>query len=159
MDFSNLLNIIYEYLTVYGLRVVAAIAIFILGRWVAGIVANVIKRLMRKSKTDETLIKFVRSLIYIALLAFVIIASLNQLGIQTASFIAVLGAAGLAIGLALQGSLGNFAAGPRTRGTRGRLAAGGDQTHRPDRRVPGLPRWSRRCHQDVELAAPGRAAA
>lgn len=111
MDFSNLLNIVYEYLTVYGLRVVAAVAIFIIGRWVAGGVANLIKRMMQKSKTDETLVKFVRSLCYIAMLAFVIIAALNQLGIQTASFIAVLGAAGLAIGLALQGSLGNFAAG------------------------------------------------
>jgi len=60
---------------------------------------------------DETLVSFVRNLSYIALLAFVVIAALNQLGIQTASFIAVIGAAGLAIGLALQGSLANFAAG------------------------------------------------
>ena len=111
MDFSNLLNIVYEYLTVYGLKVVAALAIFIIGRLVAKGVTNLIKRVMEKSKTDETLIKFVGNLTYIALLAFVIIAALNQLGIQTTSFIAILGAAGLAIGLALQGSLGNFAAG------------------------------------------------
>ena len=111
MDLSNLLAKIYELLTVYGLKVVAAIVIFIAGRWVAKGVANLIKRLMTKSKTDETLVKFVGSLAYIGLLAFVIIAALNQLGIQTTSFIAVIGAAGLAIGLALQGSLGNFAAG------------------------------------------------
>ena len=111
MEFSNLLNIVYEYLTIYGMKVVAALAIFILGRWVAKAVTNVIKRMMEKSKTDATLVKFVGSLSYVALLAFVIIAALNQLGIQTASFIAVLGAAGLAIGLALQGSLANFAAG------------------------------------------------
>ena len=80
MDFSNLLNIVYEYLTLYGLKVVAAIAIFIVGRWVARIVTNFIKRMMEKSKTDETLVKFVGSLCYIALLAFVIIAALNQLG-------------------------------------------------------------------------------
>ena len=67
--------------------------------------------MMTKSNTDQTLVKFVGSLSYIALLAFVVIAALNQLGIQTTSFIAILGAAGLAIGLALQGSLGNFAAG------------------------------------------------
>jgi small conductance mechanosensitive channel len=111
MHFSNLLAKVYELLTVYGMRVIAAIVILIAGRWVALGLAKIIKRLMIKSKVDATLVSFVRNLSYIALLAFVIIAALNQLGIQTASFIAVMGAAGLAIGLALQGSLGNFAAG------------------------------------------------
>lgn len=111
MDFSYLLAKVYELLAVYGMRVFAAIVILILGRWVALGLAKIIRRLMIKSKVDDTLVSFVRNLSYIALLAFVIIAALNQLGIQTASFIAVLGAAGLAIGLALQGSLGNFAAG------------------------------------------------
>ena len=111
MDFSSILGKVYELLTVYGIKVVAAIVIFIVGRWVARGIANFIKKMMTKSNTDETLVKFVGSLSYIALLAFVIIAALNQLGIQTTSFIAVIGAAGLAIGLALQGSLGNFAAG------------------------------------------------
>jgi len=111
MDASSLLDKVYELLTVYGIKVVAAVAIFIVGRWVAKAIANFIKKMMTKSNTDETLVKFVGSLCYIALLAFVIIAALNQLGIQTTSFIAILGAAGLAIGLALQGSLGNFAAG------------------------------------------------
>jgi small conductance mechanosensitive channel len=111
MDLSNLLAKVYELLTVYGMRVVAAIVILVVGRWVARMVAKLIRRMMTKSKTDETLVSFVGNLSYIALLAFVVIAALNQLGIQTASFIAVVGAAGLAIGLALQGSLGNFAAG------------------------------------------------
>jgi len=111
MDYSNLLAKVYELLMVYGMKVVAAIAIFVVGRWVARGISNLIKKMMAKSKTDDTLVKFVGSLSYIALLAFVIIAAINQLGIQTTSFIAVLGAAGLAIGLALQGSLGNFAAG------------------------------------------------
>ena len=111
MEISNLFAKVYELLTIYGLKVVAAIVIFILGRWVALGVAKIIKRVMIRSKVDETLVSFVRNLSYVALLAFVIIAALNQLGIQTASFIAVLGAAGLAVGLALQGSLGNFAAG------------------------------------------------
>jgi len=110
-DISKLLNTVYGLLTVYGLRVIAAVVIFIVGRWVAMGVANIIKRIMSKAKLDETLVSFVRNLSYIALLAFVVIAALNQLGIQTASFIAVLGAAGLAVGLALQGSLGNFASG------------------------------------------------
>lgn len=111
MDISNLFAKVYELLTIYGLKVVAAIVIFIVGRWVALGVAKIIKRVMINSKVDETLVSFVRNVSYVALLAFVIIAALNQLGIQTASFIAVLGAAGLAVGLALQGSLGNFAAG------------------------------------------------
>ena len=70
-----------------------------------------IKRIMDRSKQDPTLVGFIGHLAYATLLAFVVIAALNQVGIQTASFIAVLGAAGLAIGLALQGSLSNFAAG------------------------------------------------
>jgi small conductance mechanosensitive channel len=111
LDVSKLLNTIYGLLTVYGLRVIAAVVIFIVGRWVALGVAKLIKRIMIKSNVDETLVSFVRHLSYVAMLAFVVIAALNQLGIQTASFIAVLGAAGLAVGLALQGSLGNFAAG------------------------------------------------
>jgi len=111
MDTSALLGKLYELLAFYGLRVVAAIAIFIIGRWVALGVAKIIKKVMIRSNADQTLVSFVRNLTYIGLLAFVIIAALNQLGIQTASFIAILGAAGLAIGLALQGSLANFAAG------------------------------------------------
>jgi small conductance mechanosensitive channel len=111
MDISNLLAKVYELLTVYGLKVVAAIVIFIVGRWVAKAVSNFIKKVMTKSKADGTLVSFVGNLSYVALLAFVIIAALNQLGIHTASFIAVLAAAGLAVGLALQGSLSNFAAG------------------------------------------------
>jgi len=111
MDTENLVAKILELLTVYGLRVIAAIAILIIGRLVAKAVCNIIRRVMSKGGADETLIKFIDNLSYVALLAFVIIAALNQLGIQTASFIAVLGAAGLAIGLALQGSLSNFAAG------------------------------------------------
>lgn len=111
LDLSNLLPKIYELLTVYGLRVIAALAIFIIGRWVAKGLRRFIRKMMTRSNVDPTLISFVVNLAYVALLAFVIIAALNQLGIQTASFIAILGAAGLAIGLALQGSLSNFAAG------------------------------------------------
>lgn len=111
MDFSNLLPKVYELITVWGIKVVAAIVILIVGRWVALGIKNLVKRLMQKSNVDKTLISFVGNLTYVALLAFVVIAALNQLGIQTASFIAIVGAAGLAIGLALQGSLANFAAG------------------------------------------------
>ena len=111
MDLSTLVPKLQEFVTFYGIKVVAAIAIFIVGRWVARAVRNFVKRLMERSKVDDTLISFVGNLTYVLLLAFVIIAALNQLGIQTTSFIAIIGAAGLAIGLALQGSLANFAAG------------------------------------------------
>jgi small conductance mechanosensitive channel len=111
MDFSNILPRLQELLAFYGLKIIAAILIFVVGRWIAKALRNVIKRMMTKGNVDEILISFVGNLTYIALLAFVIIAALNQLGIQTTSFIAIIGAAGLAIGLALQGSLANFAAG------------------------------------------------
>ena len=111
MDFSNILPRLQELLAFYGLKIVAAIVIFIVGRWVARALKRLAVRMMKKADVDQTLISFVGNLTYIALLVFVIIAALNQLGIQTTSFIAIIGAAGLAIGLALQGSLANFAAG------------------------------------------------
>ena len=108
---DEILGKIYQLLTIYGLKVLAALAIFIIGRWVAKGVRKVVDRLMTKSNVDPTLVSFTGNLAYIGLLAFIVIAALGQLGIQTTSFIAILGAAGLAIGLALQGSLSNFAAG------------------------------------------------
>jgi len=102
---------VQDIVVVWGLKVVAAIAIFIIGRWVAMGVRKGVHRVMERAGTDPIIVGFVGSISYIALLAFVIIAAIGQLGIQTTSFIAILGAAGLAIGLALQGSLANFAAG------------------------------------------------
>ena len=108
---EEMLDKIYQLLTVYGLRVLAALAIFIVGRWVAKGVRKLVVRIMTKGKVEHTLITFTSNMAYIGLLAFIVIAALGQLGIQTTSFIAILGAAGLAVGLALQGSLSNFAAG------------------------------------------------
>ncbi len=102
---------VYDLLMLYGVKVIAAVAIFVIGRWVAKGFRSVTKRLMDKRNVDPTITGFVGNLTYMALLVFVIIAALGQLGIQTTSFIAILGAAGLAVGLALQGSLSNFAAG------------------------------------------------
>jgi small conductance mechanosensitive channel len=111
MELNDLTGKIWELVTIYGIKVLAAVVIFIVGKWVAKAIRGLVQRMMRKAQMDVTLLKFVGNLTYIALLAFIIIAALSQLGIQTTSFIAVLGAAGLAIGLALQGSLANFAAG------------------------------------------------
>lgn len=95
----------------FGIRVVTAIAIFYIGRLGVGLLTRGLRKLLQKQEVDETLETFVCNLARMALLAFVVVAAINALGIQTASFIAVLGAAGLAVGLALQGSLSNFAAG------------------------------------------------
>ena len=95
----------------YGTRLIGAIFIIILGRRGVGILTGVVRRLMQRGKADDTLTKFVASLTKIALMTFVCIAALGPLGVQTASFVAIIGAAGLAIGFALQGSLANFASG------------------------------------------------
>ena len=95
----------------FGTDLIVAIIIFIVGRWVAKWLARLTEKAMQRADADVTLVAFVRSIVYIALLTFVVMAAIAKLGIQTTSFIAVLGAAGFAIGLALQGSLGNFAAG------------------------------------------------
>lgn len=95
----------------YGLPLVWAIIIFIVGRIVARIISNTVGKMMSKANVDETLIKFAKNMIYIALMIFVILAALGKLGIETTSFAAIIAAAGLAIGLSLQGTLGNFAAG------------------------------------------------
>jgi small conductance mechanosensitive channel len=108
---EEILNQVKEILAIYGIRVIAALAIFIIGRWVAKGLRNLLRRVMTRSKVDKTLISFVCNLSYVVLLAFVIIAALSKLGIETTSLIAILGAASLAIGLALRGSLSNFAAG------------------------------------------------
>jgi len=100
-----------EWIVLYGLKAIAAIAILLVGILLAKTVRRFIRRILLKSKVDNTLISFVSGIVYIGFIIIVVIASLGQLGVETASFIAVLGAAGLAIGLALQGSLSNFAAG------------------------------------------------
>jgi len=108
---DGLLEKAYEFLMVYGLKIVAAIAIFIIGRIGISVLVRLIGRLLKRSNADETLVKFLISLTRITLLTFLFIMVLGALGVQTASFIVVLGAAGLAVGFALQGSLSNFASG------------------------------------------------
>jgi len=108
---DDIINQIQELLTVYGLKVIAALAIFIIGKIIAKMIKSGVSKAMGRAKSDPILISFTSNMVYAGLLAFIIIAALGQLGIQTTSFIAILGAAGLAVGLALQGSLSNFAAG------------------------------------------------
>jgi small conductance mechanosensitive channel len=100
-----------HFIALYGLKVIAAVAILIGGRIASGFIRSILKRILMKSKVEQTLITFIINLTYTLLIAFFIIAALGKLGVQTTSFIAIIGAAGLAVGLALQGSLSNFAAG------------------------------------------------
>ncbi len=94
-----------------GINLVTAIVIFFVGKWIVNLVVKGMLKAMQKGDMDITLRRFVANLARMLLMLFVIIAAIHQLGIQTASLIALLGAAGLAVGLALQGSLSNFAAG------------------------------------------------
>jgi len=95
----------------WGLKLVVALAIFIIGRWVAKKVTGTMRKVMTARELEVTLIAFLGNLVYAILLTVVIVAALDSLGIPVTSVMAVLGAAGLAIGLALKDSLGNFAAG------------------------------------------------
>jgi len=102
---------INTYAIPWGINIVMAIVIFIVGRIIVGLLLSIFRRVMAKSKYDEMLINFVESILSAILMLFVIVASLDQLQVDTTSLVAIVGAAGLAIGLSLQDSLKNFAAG------------------------------------------------
>jgi small conductance mechanosensitive channel len=108
---ENMVDRLEAWVLIYGIKVISALLILFCGWLVARGLQVLLRRVLRRGHVDGTLISFISSLSYVALMAFVIIAALGQLGIQTASFVAVIGAAGLAVGLALQGSLSNFASG------------------------------------------------
>ncbi len=95
----------------FGINLVTAILIFYIGRLIVRLITRGIRKVMTAQEVDQTLISFVSNLVNMILLVMVVIAAINALGVETTSFIAILGAAGLAIGLALQGSLSNFASG------------------------------------------------
>ena len=95
----------------WGIRIITALVIFIIGRMIAKWLTNLVRKIMAKSGLDEALIKFLGGIIYTVLLVAVILAAIDQLGVNVTSLLAVLGAAGLAVGLALKDSLSNFAAG------------------------------------------------
>lgn len=102
---------IIDVLAIYGMKVIAAILILVIGLWLAGRLRSLFAMLLRTRGVEDTLVSFFSSLAHGALVAFIVIAAISKLGINTTSFAAVIAAAGLAVGLALQGSLSNFAAG------------------------------------------------
>ena len=109
MDFN--MESLVPMLTDWGLKLIIALVIFIIGKWVAKRITNFCKKLLSTADVDPTLVNFLANIVYAILLAAVILAALDTLGIPVTSLLAVLGAAGLAVGLALKDSLGNFAAG------------------------------------------------
>ncbi len=111
MEMEENIKNIGAYILQYGLNILAAVVIFFVGRWIARLISRFVETLMQKSHLDKTLATFVKDLVYFGIMVFVIIAAVNKLGVETTSLVAIIGAAGLAVGLALQGSLANFAAG------------------------------------------------
>jgi small conductance mechanosensitive channel len=107
-DLEKLTN---TYIVPWGINISLALAVFIIGRMVAGIIVSLVEKLLAKAKMEEILINFISSIVSAVLTLFIIVAALDRLGVDTTSLIALMGAAGLAVGLALQGSLQNFAAG------------------------------------------------
>lgn len=108
---AEIAHVINDYVIPWSVNILVALLIFLVGRIVISIISSLIGRALSRTKWDVILVEFVQQLVRAVLLIFVIVAALDQLGVNTTSVIAVLGAAGLAIGLALQGSLQNFAAG------------------------------------------------
>ena len=112
---TSLWNTAADYLQAEGaafaLNLATAVVIFFIGKWLAGVMSRLAGRVMNRAKVDDMLVRFAVNIIYVALLTVVIIAVLDQLGIETMTLTAVFAAAGFAIGMALQGSLGNFASG------------------------------------------------
>ncbi len=108
MNIETMLN---EWIIPYGTKILLAIAIFVVGKFLARLISRLLGKAALKSTKDEMLQSFIVSISYFLLLLIVVIASLSQIGINTSSLVALIGAAGLAIGLSLQNSLQNFAAG------------------------------------------------
>jgi small conductance mechanosensitive channel len=111
LDAGALMGTLTELATQWGLQIIGAIVVLLVGRIVAGWARRLTRKALERAEVDPTLVPFIAKLVYYLLLAFVVIAVLGVFGVQTASLVAVLGAAGLAVGLALQGTLSNFAAG------------------------------------------------
>lgn len=105
------LNAVWLWVSAYSLNIIGAILIFIVGKWLSRRIANLLAKILAKNNVDQTLINFLANLTYYTLVVLVVVAAAGRLGINTTSFLTIIGAAGLAVGLALKDSLSNFAAG------------------------------------------------
>lgn len=104
-------DVVELYVIPWGIKALMALAVFVIGRWLAKLAVAVLERVMNRAKLESTLQHFLSAIVYGVLLVAVVIAALDQLGVNTTSLLAILGAAGLAVGLAMKDSLSNFAAG------------------------------------------------
>ena len=102
---------VWAWVSAYSLNIIGAILIFIVGKWLARRIAKLLSKLLEKNNVDLTLVNFLSNLTYYTLIVLVVVAAAGRLGINTTSFLTIIGAAGLAVGLALKDSLSNFAAG------------------------------------------------
>jgi small conductance mechanosensitive channel len=111
MNIDKIIETLTYWVATYSVKIIAALLIFLIGKWLSGKISKLISKLLGKNRVDVTLLSFLENIIYYTLIIIVIIAALGQLGINTTSFLTIVGAAGLAIGLALKDSLSNFASG------------------------------------------------
>lgn len=109
--FNSNADILNTYVIPWGINIAMAILVFVIGRFVVGLIVNAAEKIMTRAKIDESLTGFLGNIINAALMIIVIIAALEQLGVDTTSVMAVFAAAGLAVGLALKDSLANFSSG------------------------------------------------
>ncbi len=110
-EITTYFDYIKNYVLEYSPKLISALIILFIGLWATSIITKLVKKIMTKREIEPTLVLFVGNLIFWALRVLVLVTVISQLGIGTSSFVAILGAAGLAVGLALQGSLSNFAGG------------------------------------------------
>jgi small conductance mechanosensitive channel len=103
-------DLAYQYGTEYGIKILGSLLIFFIGKWIAATIVSLIKKGMQKANVDPTLVSFAANATYVSLVIIIIIAAISNLGVETTSFVAVFGAAGLAIGLALKDTLSNVGA-------------------------------------------------
>ena len=108
---DNIVETIQTFLLTSGVKLLGAIAIFVIGRWLAGVISRGAEKALTRTGTDKSLTGFAKTLVYYVVFIVAIVAALQTVGVQTTSLVALVGAAGLAIGLALEGALANFAAG------------------------------------------------
>ena len=102
---------IVGWISLYAFNIIGALLIFIVGKWLARRIADLLAKLLEKNNVDLTLVNFLTNLVYYTMVVLVVVAAVGRLGVNTTSFLTIIGAAGLAVGLALKDSLSNFAAG------------------------------------------------
>lgn len=108
---ENLFDQLMEWVVAYGTQILGALAILVIGFFAAKIVRRIVGRVLKKRDVEPAIVSFAASLSYVLVIVFAVVASLARFGVQTTSFVAILGAVGFAFGFALQGALANFAAG------------------------------------------------